>query len=83
MISDKKSPITYGYGDNLSVYFNQAPVLQVSTNGGFGGFGGGAAPAGRPTGRGTTTDPDIPQARPYRSTAGASASEAGRRAAAR
>ena len=28
MLSDKKSPITYGYeGDTLPVYFNQAPVL--------------------------------------------------------
>ena len=64
IISDKKSPITYGYGDNLAVYFSQAPVLQVSMNGGFSGFGG-DTPAGRPTGRGTATDPDIPQARPF------------------
>ena len=64
VISDKKSPITYGYGDNLSVYFSQAPVLQVSTTGGVGNFGG-DAPAGRPTGRGSATDPDIPQARAY------------------
>ena len=64
VISDKKSPIAYGYGDTLPVYFSQAPVLQVSMTGGFGGFGG-DAPAGRPTGRGTTTDPDIPQARPF------------------
>lgn len=64
IISDKKSPITYGYGDTLPVYFSQSPVLQVSTNGGLGGFGGDAS-AGRPTGRGTTTDPDIPQARAY------------------
>jgi hypothetical protein len=65
IVSDKKSPITYGYGDNLSVYFSQAPVLQVSTTGGFGGFGAGDTPTGRPTGRGTPTDPDIPQARPF------------------
>ena len=64
VIADKKSPITYGYGDNLSVYFSQAPVLHVSTNGGFGGFGG-DAPSGRPTGRGSATDPDIPQARAF------------------
>jgi hypothetical protein len=67
VVSDKKSPITYGYGDSLAVYFSQAPVLQVSTTGGFGGFGGfgGDAQAGRPTGRGSATDPDIPQARPF------------------
>jgi len=67
-ISDKRSPITYGYGDRLPVYFNQAPVLQVSTTGGFGGGGfggGGASPAGRPSGRGTITDPDIVQGRAY------------------
>ena len=70
VISDKKSPIAYGYGDNLAIYFNQAPVLQVSATGGlgFGGGGGGQfgdVQAGRPTGRGTLTDPDIPQARQY------------------
>ncbi len=53
-ISDKKSPIAYGYGDKLAIYFNQAPVLQVSATGmsGFGGRGGGgfgAEAAGRPT----------------------------------
>jgi len=31
---DKKSPIVYGYGDNL-IYFNQAPCLQVSATGGL------------------------------------------------
>ena len=67
VIADKKSPIAYGYDDHLAVYFSQAPVLQVSTTGGFGGFGGFGGPSsgGRPTGRGTPTDPDIPQARPY------------------
>jgi len=70
-ISDKTSPIVYGYGDSLAVYFSQAPVLQVSATGGLGGFGGGGGGQfgnpvpGRPTGRGTSTDPDIVQARPY------------------
>jgi hypothetical protein len=69
-ISDKKSPITYGYGDKLAVYFNQAPVFNVSMTGGFGGGGGGFNPfgegqAGRPSGRGTLTDPDVVQGRPY------------------
>jgi hypothetical protein len=67
-VADKRSPIAYGYGDKLAVYFNQSPVFSVSAGGGFGGFGGGgrgAAPAsGRPTGRGTLTEPDIPQGRP-------------------
>ena len=68
VVSDKKTPIAYCYSDNLAIYFSQAPVLQVSSNGGVGLGGGGqfgdAAP-GRPTGRGTTTDPDIPQGRPF------------------
>jgi hypothetical protein len=67
-ISDNKSPIAYGYGDRLAVYFSQAPVFQVSLLGGLGGGGGGPfgdAPAGRPTGRGTLTDPDIPQGRAF------------------
>jgi hypothetical protein len=74
--ADKKSPIAYGYGDKLAVYFSQAPLLEVQTGlGGFGGRGGGGggggAPfggrggeAGRPSGRGTLTDADVPQGRP-------------------
>jgi hypothetical protein len=70
IVADKRSPIAYGYGDNLAIYFNQAPVLQVSATGGLGGGGGGGgqfgdAPVGRPTGRGTLTDPDIPQGREF------------------
>jgi hypothetical protein len=70
VIADKTSPIAYGYGENLAVYFSQAPVLQVSATGGLGGGGGGGGqfgdtPAGRPTGRGTLTDPDIPQGRTF------------------
>ena len=70
-ISDKKSPISYGYGDKLSVYFNQAPIFNVSAAGGFGGGGGGGGgmfgpeQTGRPSGRGTLTDPDVVQGRPY------------------
>ena len=69
-ISDKKSPIAYGYGDKLSVYFNQAPIFNVSLTGGGGGFGGGGGAfgveqGGRPSGRGSLTDPDVVQGRPY------------------
>ncbi|MGI8745422.1 MAG: M14 family zinc carboxypeptidase [Bryobacteraceae bacterium] len=67
-IADKRSPIAYGYTDQLAVYFSQSPVLQVSTTGGF-GFGGGGqfgdVQAGRPSGRGDLTDPDIPQGRTF------------------
>jgi len=66
---DKKSPITYGYDDKLYVYFRQGPVITVGGN--FGGPGGGGGPdegtagSARSSGRGTATDPDIIQARPY------------------
>src|SRR5262249_50805369 len=70
--ADKKSPIAYGYGDSLPVYFSQAPLLNVQAGGGFGGGGGrgggGGGGAGglepRPSGRGSLTDPDIVQSMP-------------------
>jgi hypothetical protein len=66
-LDDKKSPITYGYDDKLYVYFRQGPVITVGGN--FGGFGGGGGPeegaGGRSSGRGTASDPDVIQARPY------------------
>ncbi len=73
VFADRKSPIAYGYGEKLGVYFNQAPLFQVG--GGLGGFGGGGGRGGgafaqgqqgaqRPSGRGSLTDPDIPQGRP-------------------
>jgi zinc carboxypeptidase len=64
-VDDKKSPITYGYDDKLYVYFRQGPVITVGSN--FGGFGPDEGPGGsaRSSGRGTASDPDIIQARPY------------------
>jgi hypothetical protein len=71
--ADRKSPISYGYGESLQIYFNQAPLLQVSalpTGFGGGGGGGGGAPGQRPSGRGGVNDPDViqgmPQAQPAR-----------------
>ncbi|MDT7542313.1 MAG: hypothetical protein QOE33_2217 [Acidobacteriota bacterium] len=60
--ADRRSPIAYGYEETLPIYFNQAPLLQVAAGGGGGGEGG--AGGGRPSGRGTLTDPDIVQAMP-------------------
>src|SRR5580700_5673700 len=40
-VADKRSPIAYGYGDKLALYFNTAPVFQAGAGGGFGGRGGG------------------------------------------
>jgi dipeptidyl aminopeptidase/acylaminoacyl peptidase len=70
-VQDKGSPIAYGYDDSVALYFNQAPVFRVSLAGGGGGGRGGAGgqggeSGGRTTGRGSTTDPDIPQGRPLR-----------------
>jgi hypothetical protein len=63
VVADKGSPITYGY-DKLAVYFNQAPVFSVSRGSIF-GQGEGEGTSARSSGRGTATDADIPQARPY------------------
>jgi dipeptidyl aminopeptidase/acylaminoacyl peptidase len=70
-VQDKRSPIAYGYDDTVALYFNQAPVFRFSLAGGGGlgrgGAGGtGAETAGRPTGRGSATDSDVPQGRPLR-----------------
>ena len=55
-IADKKSPIVYGYeGDQMPVYFNQDPVINVAAagGGGGGGFGGGGG-LGAQLGQNTT-----------------------------
>jgi hypothetical protein len=62
-IDDKRSPITYGYDDKLYIYFRQGPVITVGGNFGGGPEEGGGS--GRSSGRGTASDPDIIQARPY------------------
>ena len=61
-VEDAKSPIAYGYDDSLAVYFNQAPVFKVSLAD-SGGYLGAGDETARPSGRGSTTDPDIPQGR--------------------
>ncbi len=73
---DVQSPIGYGYGDELGVYFNTAPVFGGGRGrgrrGGRGGLGarGGEAAGGagnttaRSTGRGGLGDEDIIQGRP-------------------
>ncbi len=61
-VEDTKSPIAYGYDDSLGVYFNQAPVFKVAIAESEGFFGA-TDETKRPSGRGSTTDPDIPQGR--------------------
>src|SRR4029077_13568330 len=60
------SPIGYGYGPRLSVYFNDGPLYRVTYR--AGSFGPGASTPDEPhraTGRGNPDSPDVPQARPY------------------
>jgi hypothetical protein len=63
-VSNKASPIVYGYDDSLGIYFSQAPVLGL---GGFGGrrmgMGFARGATGRPSGRGSADDPDTVQGR--------------------
>lgn len=64
VVADKTSPVVYGYGESLGIYFSQAPVLGFGGGAGFGGGSRGQAPGGRTSGRGSLTDPDIAQGRP-------------------
>src|SRR5215469_1438829 len=69
-VEDSHSPVVYGYDTTVPVYFNQAPVFRVSLTGGggFGGGGGGGEDGGmrgKTSGRGSVTDPNIPQGRPW------------------
>jgi hypothetical protein len=62
-VTDKLSPIVYGYDEKVPVYFNNAPVFQVSATGDLAAPA--AGPTGRVTGRGGVNDPDVVQGRPY------------------
>ncbi|MEJ7622862.1 MAG: M14 family zinc carboxypeptidase [Pyrinomonadaceae bacterium] len=78
--ADRKSPIAYGYDETLAVYFNQSPLFQVAGGGPGGGGGGpqaGATPVGRPTGRGSTDDPDVVQGRPPMTSSSPTGADAG------
>jgi hypothetical protein len=63
---DPASPIAYGYGKQLSVYCYNCPAFDVSNTLGGRGFRRlGPEMNGRPTGRGTLTDPDFVVGRKY------------------
>ena len=61
MNMDAASPIAYGFGDNLPVYCDNGPIFNISNI--AGSRGGprrlGSEPGPRPTGRGSTEDPDF------------------------
>ncbi len=71
-VADRASPLAYGYGDEMGVYFKNGPVFGGGGGrGGRGGGGGAGAQASDPgattarrTGRGDATNPDIVQGRP-------------------
>jgi hypothetical protein len=62
---DATSPIAYGYTDNLGIWCDNGPIINVSNI--YGGRGarrlGPDDGGNRPTGRGTADDPDVPQGR--------------------
>jgi hypothetical protein len=58
-IDDGKSPITYGYGDKLYVYFHDGPVFNVGMN------QQNPEANARASGRGSPSDPDVIQTRMY------------------
>ncbi|HET9741384.1 MAG TPA: M14 family zinc carboxypeptidase [Terriglobales bacterium] len=58
-IDDSKSPVTYGYGDKLYIYFRGGPVIHVGMN------APGPDAMARSSGRGSASDPDVIQARAY------------------
>ncbi len=58
-VKDSSSPIAWGYDASVPVYFGGGPIFRL-------GIGGPGRPdSGRPTGRGSKDDPDVPQGRPY------------------
>jgi len=59
---DAKSPIAYGYGEQLAMYCSNGPIFNISNT--AGGRGGRSRQATRTTGRGTPDDPDVVQGRP-------------------
>ena len=62
---DATSPIAYGYGDTLSVFYSEGPLFNLSNVvGGRGGRRRTSEGQERPTGRGTVDDPDVPQGMP-------------------
>jgi hypothetical protein len=63
---DAASPIAYGFSDSLPVYCDNGPIFNISSV--AGSRGGprrlGSEPGPRPTGRGSTEDPDFTPGRP-------------------
>jgi hypothetical protein len=58
-LADTKSPVGFGYDETVPVQYTGSPIFRVGER---------EPPAGgdrRPSGRGSATDPDVPQGRPF------------------
>jgi hypothetical protein len=62
-VEDVKSPVAYGYGEKLYVYYRAHAILNVGL--GFGGRRREEESETRSSGRGSLTDPDVIQGRDY------------------
>jgi hypothetical protein len=62
-VEDAKSPVAYGYGEKLYVYYRARALLNVGFA--FGARRGGEESETRSSGRGSLTDPDVIQGRHY------------------
>jgi hypothetical protein len=60
---DRKSPIAYGYGETLPIYFSQSPLFKIAKIP-SGEEEEEPAPGKKPSGRGTQSDLDVIQGRP-------------------
>jgi hypothetical protein len=70
-LADAASPLAYGYGEELGVYFEESPVFALGSGGGGFRFGGGPARPSEPgsttarrSGRGGIDEQDVVQGRP-------------------
>lgn len=59
VVSDRTSPLVYGFDSQVPVYFNQSPVMNAGGGGGFGGFGGFGG-GGAAVGQNTTPNANSP-----------------------
>ncbi|NWF99495.1 MAG: hypothetical protein HXY19_00910 [Thermoanaerobaculaceae bacterium] len=58
-VRDATSPVAYGYDSTLPVYVDAGPVFTVGT------VPSAEREERRPSGRGSSSDPDVPQGRPF------------------
>jgi hypothetical protein len=56
-LADAKSPIGFGYDETVPVQYTGSPIFKIGNPQG--------PPDRRPSGRGSTTDPDVPQGRAF------------------